>query len=191
VLVAEGGYGETLQFCRYGALLKARGIRSVLVAAPRLITLLRTAGYFEEVLPPDTSFTPAEHLWLPLLSLPRYFGTDAGSIPAFSSYLGAFAALASVRGVKFVSLQKEAGAEQLAALASCLPVLDFTAELDSLLDAAALVMSLSLVITTDLAATPPWYPSMRLFRQRRAGDWASVMEEIRAASQALAAGHTG
>ena len=27
----------------------------------------------------------------------------------------------------------------------------------------------------------PWYPTMRLFRQRKAGDWESVFDEIRSA----------
>jgi hypothetical protein len=29
-------------------------------------------------------------------------------------------------------------------------------------------------------ADSPWYPTMRLFRQKRAGDWAGVFEEIAA-----------
>jgi hypothetical protein len=31
----------------------------------------------------------------------------------------------------------------------------------------------------------PWDPSMRLFRQRRAGDWETVIEEVMSALPAL------
>jgi hypothetical protein len=33
----------------------------------------------------------------------------------------------------------------------------------------------------------PWYPTMRLFRQRRAGDWREVISRVAAELEALAA----
>jgi len=82
------------------------------------------------------------------------------------------------------------------------------------MDTAAIMMNLDLVITSDTSiphlagalgvpvwlALPhvpdwrwllnrndsPWYPTMRLFRQNRAGDWAGVFEEIEAALQRMA-----
>jgi len=85
----------------------------------------------------------------------------------------------------------------------------FDAGPDAFLDSAALMQSLDLVITTDTAiahlagalARPvwvvlkhvadwrwhierndsPWYPSMRLFRQKRRGDWQSAFDEIQLA----------
>src|SRR5205085_3442198 len=83
------------------------------------------------------------------------------------------------------------------------PLLDFDG---AFLDTAAVMMNLDLVITSDTAiahlsgalgvpvwlalalvpdwrwqfdrADSPWYPTMRLFRQREFGDWDSVFREI-------------
>src|SRR5207248_10322481 len=83
------------------------------------------------------------------------------------------------------------------------------------LDTAALMRNLDLVITSDTAtahlagalgvpvwvaipvvpdwrwmldrADSPWYPTVRLFRQTRLGDWESVFAQIAAALQTLAA----
>jgi len=103
-----------------------------------------------------------------------------------------------------VSLQKDARAEELAALGEPFDagplVTDFA-------DTAALVAGLDLVISVDtsichlagalgvptwtlLDSAPdwrwltgrddsPWYPTMRLFRQRRPGEWAEVVERVR------------
>ena len=87
------------------------------------------------------------------------------------------------------------------------------------MDTAAIMRNLDLVITSDTAvahlagalgvpewvALPfvpdwrwlldrrdsPWYPTMRLFRQRRAGDWVGVFEEMREALVEKADRNTG
>jgi ADP-heptose:LPS heptosyltransferase len=94
----------------------------------------------------------------------------------------------------------------------------FDAGRDAFLDSTAVMMNLDLIITSDsaiahlagalarpvwivLAHVPdwrwlldrsdsPWYPTARLFRQRRPGDWVGVFEEI-AAVLAPYAGKTG
>jgi UDP:flavonoid glycosyltransferase YjiC (YdhE family)/Flp pilus assembly protein TadD len=88
-------------------------------------------------------------------------------------------------------------------------------ELEDFADTAALIEHLDLLITVDTAvahlagargkpvwllnrlascwrwllerADSPWYPTMRLFRQRSLGDWQAVVEQVRAAGEALIA----
>ncbi len=115
--------------------------------------------------------------------------------------------LVGVANARFYSLQKGPAADGVEALGH--GVTDWTAELASFADTAALVACLDLVITADTAvahlagalgkpvwlltpfapdwrwlldrADTPWYPTMRLFRQQRAGDWGHVVEAVRAA----------
>ena len=91
-------------------------------------------------------------------------------------------------------------------------VLDLTPELTDLAETAAAIMRLDLVVTVDTAvahlagvlgrpvwvllpALPdwrcllrrkdsPWYPTMRLFRQARPGDWDGVVTWVVAALKA-------
>ncbi|HWY88893.1 MAG TPA: hypothetical protein VNX28_19425, partial [Gemmataceae bacterium] len=114
--------------------------------------------------------------------------------------------LARMAGVKLVSLQKGQGTEQLRGQFPILDLGDRLDAAGAFLDTAAIMMNLDLVITVDSAvahlagalavpvwvalsiapdwrwllerADSPWYPTMRLFRQQRFGDWNDVFERI-------------
>ena len=133
---------------------------------------------------------------------PAFHGDRCRSIP-----LRWFAPLAQVPGVRLLSLQKGAGAEQLAELGDLFEVTKLGSRLHDFADTAAVMKNLDLVITSDtgpahlagalgipvwvaLAFVPdwrwlldrgdsPWYPTMRLFRQRERGNWHAVVEEIK------------
>ena len=125
------------------------------------------------------------------------------------------AQLAALREMpfEFFSLQKEVRPADAAALASGAPIAGFAAELADFRDTAALVELMDVVISVDTAvahlagalAKPvwvllpwspdwrwllgredsPWYPTARLWRQSRAGDWAGVIERVRDAARTI------
>jgi hypothetical protein len=126
--------------------------------------------------------------------------------------LTAFAPLARLPGIRLISLQTGFGREQLSDLPE-VEHHDDTSDsgLRPFTVSAAMIANLDLVITTDTSIahlagalgrptwialkhvpdwrwgasgdTTPWYPTVRLFRQKTAGDWDSVFNEIRLAVQ--------
>ncbi len=120
--------------------------------------------------------------------------------------LARFEPLAAVAGVRLVSLQKGAGTEQIGELGDRFGVLDLGSRLDDLMASAAVMRNLDLVVTLDSAlahlagalAVPtwvaipvahdwrwltdrednPWYPTLRLFRQTKLGDWNTVFQRM-------------
>ena len=116
--------------------------------------------------------------------------------------------------IELHSLQFGHDAEQLSPWLDYDGVKDWHEEIHDFSDTAHLLQQLDLVISVDTAVAhlagalnrPTWlllpqnadfrwlkgrsdfarYPSMRLFRQRRHGDWSDVVDEIRQAFQDLA-----
>ncbi len=125
--------------------------------------------------------------------------------------LAALLPLLSVPGVRFFALQKGGGRACLDRLAGRLgtTITDLGPEIADFADTAAIMANLDLIISSctapahlagalgrpvwtilplnadwrwrDSGQQTDWYPSMTLFRQARAGDWAPVVEEVRAA----------
>jgi len=88
LLHAEQGLGDTLQFCRYAALVRARGATVILQVDRALRSLLESqAGVWQVVVPGET--LPHFDFHCPLLSLPLAFGTTLETIPADIPYLHA------------------------------------------------------------------------------------------------------
>jgi tetratricopeptide (TPR) repeat protein len=122
--------------------------------------------------------------------------------------LARFARLADIEGVQLISLQKGPGTEQLPAFAKSVLDLGKRLDETSgpFVDTAAVMKNLDLVISSDTAvphlagalgvpvwvALPwvpdwrwllrredcPWYPTMRLFRQTRYGNWDDVFDHL-------------
>jgi Tfp pilus assembly protein PilF len=130
-----------------------------------------------------------------------------------SASLAQLAPLARVPGAVFYSLQKGKPAEQAASPPQGMRLVDLTAEIRDFADTAALISHLDLVVTVDTAVAhlggalgartwvmltglaewrwlleredSPWYPTMRLFRQERDGDWAGPVGRMAVALEAI------
>jgi hypothetical protein len=245
LLHAEQGLGDTLQFVRYAALVRARGARVVLAVPAPLMALC--AGLADVVVERGAEPGPID-LHCPLLSLPRAFGTELDSIPADIPYLRAPAdhlaawsarlgerrrrrigiavagdpahpedAQRSIPAALFVQafagidaelhvLQQPIRESDAAGLAGAEV---HAAGIEDFRDVAALASLMDLVVTVDTAAAhlagalgvpvwvlvqhgadfrwlrhradSPWYPTARLFRQPRYGDWPAVLAEVNTA----------
>lgn len=121
-----------------------------------------------------------------------------------SCSLQAIVGLFELPGVAWISLQLGAGREELLAVKT--PILDWGDEQTDYAETAALIAELDLIITVDTSiahaagalgrpvwimlqhtadfrwllnrADSPWYPTARLFRQPRPGDWQALAKEV-------------
>ena len=130
--------------------------------------------------------------------------------------LDRFLPLADIPGVRLVSLQVPVPEAEKQRVAEHPKLLDLSADLTDFAETGAIMRNLDLVVSIDSAvahlagalgvpiwvvmprpadwrwmldrADTPWYPSMRLFRQPRPGDWDSVFAELIEAARARVAG---
>lgn len=114
--------------------------------------------------------------------------------------------------VEWVCIQKEIAADDAQALKAIDSMRDASGMLADFADTAALISELDMVISVDTAVAhlaaalgkptwlmlafmpdwrwmlgredSPWYPTVRLFRQRQRGDWQPVVDEVGAALRA-------
>jgi tetratricopeptide (TPR) repeat protein len=85
---AEQGLGDTIQFCRYGALAAVRGARVILSVQDALVPLLRQMPAPVQVVG-KAGEKQACDFHIALLSMPLAFGTRRQTIPAAVPYLRA------------------------------------------------------------------------------------------------------
>ncbi len=193
---SEQGAGDMIQFCRFLPALKSRGGRVLFETAPRLSRLFKNVDGADAVVPISQTTETEFDLFIPLLSVPRFFTPHPDAIPSRESYLFAepeliartaplfqpgsfnvgicwqgnreyvgdkdrsmplkmFAPLFNIAGVRFYSLQKGDGAEQLGSLPPDLIVEELGSTLDNggdgFVETAAALTHLDLVISTDTA----------------------------------------
>ena len=250
LLTAEQGFGDTIQFVRYAALVAQKGGQVVIACPKALVRLLQTVAGVSHCIDRDTEAAQT-HFHAPLLELPRIFATTPTTIPAQVPYLAArqfqfsiplspdfkvgiawltsstsstagrrscllsqFLESLELPGVALYSLQKNPSIADRALLQSH-AIFDLDPQIHDFADTAAAIEQLDLVISVDTAvahltgalgkpvwtllpfapdwrwmrgrADTPWYPTMRLLRQSKPGEWAEVFAQIFAQLQDLVA----
>jgi hypothetical protein len=238
------GLGDTIQFIRYAPRVASIAAGLTVWAQPALIPLLRTMPGIGRLLPlHDGTPEVAYDVDVEVMELPHVFRTTLGTLPAGIPYLhpprrpalgsgrdlavglvwrsgdwdgdrrsipfALLAPLVSVPGVVLHILQRGPGLEERP------PGFGILSGSDDVLEAAALMASLDLVVTVDtmpahLAGAlglpvwtllahdadwrwmegrddSPWYPTMRLFRQPHPGAWDAVVARLRAELGVMAA----
>jgi hypothetical protein len=133
--------------------------------------------------------------------------------------LAEFLPLAEVGGADYISLQKDLRAVDVAVLASRPDIRHFGEQQKDFSDAAALIAAMDVVVTVCTSVAhlagamgkpvwvllphlpdwrwfldrddSPWYPSARLFRQDKAGDWGGVVARVAKEMRAVIDGDGG
>lgn len=160
--------------------------------------------------PPLEPIAPSNHLKIGIV----WAGSPTNRNDRYRSCaLNHFAALFDLPHLTFYSLQKGSRAAEIHAYPQ---VTDLSPQLQDFADTAGAIEQLDLVITVDTAVAhlagalgkpvwlllctdpdwrwmlerldSPWYPTLRIFRQARLGDWSDVFAQVKAALRLQANG---
>ena len=236
------GLGDTIQFIRYGPLVKEIAAEVIVWAQPKLIPLLSTMRGIDRLLPLHDGTPDVEYdLDVEVMELPHVFRTTLRTLPAEVPYIHVdpvplkrdgrlavgiawragdwnerrsipfplLAPLKAVSGVAWYIFQRGP------TLAEWCDGFGSVPEANNLFEEARVMRSLDLMISVDtmqahLAGAlgvpvwnllyadadwrwmegrndSPWYPTMRLFRQERPGDWKPVIAQVAAELRRLIA----
>jgi tetratricopeptide (TPR) repeat protein len=192
-----------------------------LMALPHLfLTTLATIPARVPYIPPDPKLSAGWRKRIgstKRLKVGLIWGSDSRNrIRGRAVTLGGFAPLAKLEGVNFYSLQLGECAKEAKSPPAGMSLTDWTGDIKSFADTAALMENLDLIISVDTGPAhlagaigkpvwllsrfqgewrwltgredSPWYPTMRIFRQPRPGDWKAVMEKVAAALAELLPG---
>jgi FkbM family methyltransferase len=116
-----------------------------------------------------------------------------------------------LEGLRFYSLQKGAAAAEMETLPQRVAIADLAPHLENFSDTAAAISQLDLILCVDTAVAhlagalgnpvwlmlpqpadfrwleerddSPWYPTMRIFRQKQAGNWHELIDRVKVALQ--------
>jgi len=123
-----------------------------------------------------------------------------------SCALKQFLSLSGIHGIQLIGLQKGEAVKQVNDVGTETGIVNLGKEFEDFTDTAGVIQNLDLVISVDTAVAhlagamgkavwvllpfipdwrwmmnrddSPWYPTMRLFRQKARGDWESVFERV-------------
>lgn len=209
LILPEQGLGDMIQFARYAPLLVARGVRVTLGCHPPLSRLFAPLGAEILPIDGQVSLAPHD-AWVLIGSLPRLVGTIPGEpyIPGASAGLGVGVVAQGNPRHPGDAERSLCGrdAERLLAMGRDLsPAATGARDLE---DTAQIIRGLAEVIAVDTSVAhlagamgkpvtlllphrsdwrwgregerSVWYPSMRLIRQRRPGEWREVLDRLEA-----------
>jgi len=214
LLETEQGLGDTIQFLRYAPWLERQGARVVVDCQLRLRPLcsrwIAREALDYDYRAPLMSLPLITHGIIPdgvpYLNAPAtdcgsgfkvglcWTGSAANSNDRFRSMAPQLLEpLVQLPAVRWVNLEQQPG-DTLEQLASTLQSLDLVITVDTMV--AHLAGALGRPVWTLLSYAPDWrwmeqgdstawYPTMRLFRQPRPGDWPSVVYAVKAALSEL------